>query len=216
MGGFFILTVLSRTRTGLALRTLRTASQGINDGPIAQLDRVADFYSAGCRFESCWDRHYFQSVTRFSSKYSVLRSVLPKTPLISGFPVLYQVVGATRTQHELSAFVLQQDSQRLRVVICGGGVIGACTAYFRARRGIEVMALERTEVAAAREERPVGFWRSTGLLDSALDRLARRRLSPHARRGAPNAHGWGLRRQFLSQRQRGAAVQSQPPNPQRF
>jgi hypothetical protein len=26
-------------------------------GPIAQLDRVADFYSAGCRFESCWDRH---------------------------------------------------------------------------------------------------------------------------------------------------------------
>jgi hypothetical protein len=24
--------------------------------PIAQLDRVADFYSAGCRFESCWDR----------------------------------------------------------------------------------------------------------------------------------------------------------------
>ena len=29
------------------------------DGPIAQLDRVTDFYSVGCRFESCWDRHYF-------------------------------------------------------------------------------------------------------------------------------------------------------------
>jgi hypothetical protein len=26
-------------------------------GPVAQLDRVADFYSAGCRFESCRDRH---------------------------------------------------------------------------------------------------------------------------------------------------------------
>jgi hypothetical protein len=26
-------------------------------GPIAQLDRVTDFYSVGCRFESCWDRH---------------------------------------------------------------------------------------------------------------------------------------------------------------
>src|SRR2546430_6296215 len=25
-------------------------------GPIAQLDRVTDFYSVGCRFESCWDR----------------------------------------------------------------------------------------------------------------------------------------------------------------
>jgi hypothetical protein len=28
------------------------------NGPIAQLDRVTDFYSVGCRFESCWDRHY--------------------------------------------------------------------------------------------------------------------------------------------------------------
>src|SRR3954465_10134396 len=27
-------------------------------GPIAQLDRVTDFYSVGCRFESCWDRHF--------------------------------------------------------------------------------------------------------------------------------------------------------------
>ncbi len=26
------------------------------NGPIAQLDRVTDFYSVGCRFESCWDR----------------------------------------------------------------------------------------------------------------------------------------------------------------
>jgi hypothetical protein len=29
---------------------------GSPDGPIAQLDRVTDFYSVGCRFESCWDR----------------------------------------------------------------------------------------------------------------------------------------------------------------
>jgi hypothetical protein len=29
-------------------------------GPIAQLDRVTDFYSVGCRFESCWDRQRFQ------------------------------------------------------------------------------------------------------------------------------------------------------------
>jgi hypothetical protein len=28
-------------------------------GPIAQLDRVTDFYSVGCRFESCWDRQKF-------------------------------------------------------------------------------------------------------------------------------------------------------------
>jgi hypothetical protein len=33
---------------------------GSPDGPIAQLDRVTDFYSVGCRFESCWDRQSFQ------------------------------------------------------------------------------------------------------------------------------------------------------------
>src|SRR6202043_3328415 len=32
-----------------------SAMKGAN-GPIAQLDRVTDFYSVGCRFESCWDR----------------------------------------------------------------------------------------------------------------------------------------------------------------
>src|SRR5580765_6578970 len=43
--GFFILAVLERPSA--ACRP---------DGPVAQLDRVADFYSAGCRFESCRDR----------------------------------------------------------------------------------------------------------------------------------------------------------------
>jgi hypothetical protein len=37
-----------------------------SDGPIAQLDRVTDFYSVGCRFESCWDRQCFPS-TGFGS-----------------------------------------------------------------------------------------------------------------------------------------------------
>jgi glycine/D-amino acid oxidase-like deaminating enzyme len=39
--------------------------------------------------------------------------------------------------------------KQMRVVICGGGVIGACTAYFLARRGVEVIVVERTQVACA-------------------------------------------------------------------
>src|ERR1700679_4068219 len=34
------------------------------DGPIAQLDRVTDFYSVGCRFESCWDRQDLTALAR--------------------------------------------------------------------------------------------------------------------------------------------------------
>ena len=34
------------------------------NGPIAQLDRVTDFYSVGCRFESCWDRHFYRARTQ--------------------------------------------------------------------------------------------------------------------------------------------------------
>jgi glycine/D-amino acid oxidase-like deaminating enzyme len=40
----------------------------------------------------------------------------------------------------------------MHVVICGSGVIGACTAYFLSRRAIDVTVVERIEVAAARIE----------------------------------------------------------------
>ena len=45
----------------------------------------------------------------------------------------------------------------MRVVICGGGVIGACTAYFLARRGIDIIVVEGTEVAAAASGKAGGF-----------------------------------------------------------
>jgi glycine/D-amino acid oxidase-like deaminating enzyme len=50
----------------------------------------------------------------------------------------------------------------MRVVICGGGVIGACTAYFLARRGIDIIVVERTEVAAAASGKAGGFLALTG------------------------------------------------------
>jgi glycine/D-amino acid oxidase-like deaminating enzyme len=37
----------------------------------------------------------------------------------------------------------------MRVVICGGGVIGATIAYFLSRRGIETIVIERTGLACA-------------------------------------------------------------------
>ena len=45
----------------------------------------------------------------------------------------------------------------MRVLICGGGVIGAATAYFLSRRRIEVTVIERTGVANAASGKSGGF-----------------------------------------------------------
>ena len=33
-------------------------TRAAQDGPVAQLDRASDFYSEGCRFDSCRDRQF--------------------------------------------------------------------------------------------------------------------------------------------------------------
>jgi glycine/D-amino acid oxidase-like deaminating enzyme len=68
----------------------------------------------------------------------------------------------------------------MRVVICGGGVIGACTAYFLARRGVEVIVVERSEVACAASGKAGGFLALDWCADSPLDALARRSFALHA------------------------------------
>lgn len=57
---------------GLAGKRIFHIGSGINgaDGPIAQLDRVTDFYSVGCRFESCWDRQSNQRLLSIFESFS--------------------------------------------------------------------------------------------------------------------------------------------------
>ena len=67
----------------------------------------------------------------------------------------------------------------MRVVICGGGVIGACTAYFLARRGIDIIVVEGTAVAAAASGKAGGFLALDSCAGSPLDALARRSFGLH-------------------------------------
>ena len=50
----------------------------------------------------------------------------------------------------------------MRVIICGGGAIGAATAYFCSKRGAEVVVVERHKVAGAASGKSGASWRSTG------------------------------------------------------
>src|SRR5437879_8661352 len=81
----------------------------------------------------------------------------------------------------------------MRVVICGGGVIGACTAYFLIRRGIDVIVVERTEVAAAASGKAGGFLARDWCAGSPLDALARRSFELHAQLPEEIADDWGYR-----------------------
>ena len=82
----------------------------------------------------------------------------------------------------------------MRVVICGGGVIGACTAYFLSRRGIDVIVVERTEVAAAASGKAGGFLALDWCAGCPLDALARRSFALHAELPGEIAGDWGYRR----------------------
>ena len=62
----------------------------------------------------------------------------------------------------------------MQVAICGGGVIGACAAYFLSLRGIEVIIIERAEMAAAASGKAGGFLGLDWCADTPTKRDARR------------------------------------------
>ena len=82
----------------------------------------------------------------------------------------------------------------MRVLICGGGVIGACTAYFLARRGVDVIVVERTEIACAASGKAGGFLALDWCAGSPLDSLARRSFALHAELAGELDTDWAYRR----------------------
>src|SRR3954470_12714893 len=78
----------------------------------------------------------------------------------------------------------RKRKRAMRVVICGGGGIGACTAYFLALREVEVIVVERTGVACAASGKSGGFLALDWCDGSPPAGLARRSLKLHARLAA--------------------------------
>ena len=101
----------------------------------------------------------------------------------------------------------------MRVLICGGGVIGACTAYFLARRGVDVIVVERTAVACAASGKAGGFLALDWCAGSPLDALARRSFALHAELAAQLGNDWGHRGMtaYAGFAARGADARSREP-----
>src|SRR5258708_32520498 len=81
-----------------------------------------------------------------------------------------------------------------RIVICGGGAIGAAIAYFLSRRGAQPIVIERHAVGGAASGKSGGFLALDWCRGSPLDRLARRSFALHAELATDLDNPWGYRR----------------------
>ncbi len=82
----------------------------------------------------------------------------------------------------------------MRVLICGGGVIGAAIAYFLSRRGATPVVIERTKVACAASGKSGGFLALGWCDGTPLAPLARRSFALHAELAEELGGGWSYRR----------------------
>jgi glycine/D-amino acid oxidase-like deaminating enzyme len=69
-------------------------------------------------------------------------------------------------------------ASRKRIVICGGGAIGAAIAYFISLRGAWPIVIERYEVGGAASGKSGGFLARDWCQGSPLDHLALRTSRP--------------------------------------
>ena len=82
----------------------------------------------------------------------------------------------------------------MRVVIAGGGAIGAATAFFLAERGVEVVVVERHAVAGCASGKAGGFLALDWCDGTPLEPLARRSFALHAQLAARVGKPWDYRR----------------------
>ncbi len=82
----------------------------------------------------------------------------------------------------------------MRVLICGGGVIGAAIAYFCSLKQADVVVIERTGVACAASGKSGGFLALDWCDASPLAPLARRSFELHAELASTFDGRWDYRR----------------------
>jgi glycine/D-amino acid oxidase-like deaminating enzyme len=85
-------------------------------------------------------------------------------------------------------------SDKMRVLVCGAGVIGVSIAYFLSRRGVEVTVIECTAVACAASGKSGGFLALDWCDGGPLEALARRSFELHAKLAQEIDDAWGYRR----------------------
>ncbi|KAI9165684.1 hypothetical protein LWI28_018680 [Acer negundo] len=74
---------------------------------------------------------------------------------------------------------MENTQSKKRVAVCGGGVIGVCTAYFLAKKGAAVTLIEKSSVACAASGKAGGFLALDWCDNEAISSLARASFNLH-------------------------------------
>jgi glycine/D-amino acid oxidase-like deaminating enzyme len=82
----------------------------------------------------------------------------------------------------------------MRVLVCGGGVIGASIAYFLSRRGVATTVIESTGLACAASGKSGGFLALDWCDGTPLQMLVRRSFALHTSLAEEVSEDWGYRR----------------------
>jgi glycine/D-amino acid oxidase-like deaminating enzyme len=82
----------------------------------------------------------------------------------------------------------------MRVLICGGGAIGASIAYFLSIRGVAATVIERTGIACAASGKAGGFLARDWCDGTPVQPLARRSFDLHGELAERLGNDWGYRR----------------------
>ncbi|XP_048636027.1 putative oxidoreductase TDA3 isoform X3 [Brassica napus] len=88
---------------------------------------------------------------------------------------------STRLTHTRTITIRSNSSKPMakRAVVCGGGVIGVCTAYFLAKKGVSVTIVEQSAVACAASGKAGGFLAFDWCDGSPVGSLARASFDLH-------------------------------------
>ncbi|KAH7845265.1 hypothetical protein Vadar_000153 [Vaccinium darrowii] len=119
-------------------------------------------------------------------------------------PLLFLNPQPKKIQHSRipTAIVIRSQStsmaeaeHRQRVVLCGGGVIGVCTAYFLSKKGATVTLIEKSSIACAASGKSGGFLALDWCDGGPLSSLARASFNLHRSlaKDLDGPHSYGYR-----------------------
>ncbi|XP_057771150.1 putative oxidoreductase TDA3 [Salvia miltiorrhiza] len=83
-------------------------------------------------------------------------AIITSSSLLSLFRIQPQQLGSDPIKASVRCSSSTMDPPK-RVIVCGGGIIGVCTAYFLSKTGVAVTLVEKSSIACAASGKAGGF-----------------------------------------------------------